>query len=229
VLGLLAGTAEAPAVGARANVSALAGVAACAATGAGAGFWWVDGADSSLFYTPSGCTSCDVSLAAGWPATAVPTFCQVKGGQLYVAVANASGAGTWAVFASATALPTGGDAALAWTALAAGAGGGTVRGFSFAPDALTLYVAVVGQGVLQLARAGAGAAFGPPLLNAGTAGAVDVLVSASGRRVYVLLAGALAAVDASAGAAWDAAGVVQLYALPADGSQFTGLALAPSA
>ena len=228
MLGLLSDTAQAPLACARTNVSALTAIAACAASGSGAGFWWVGGVDSRLFYTPSGCTSCDVQLPVGWPATAAPTFCQVKGGQLYVAVANASGAGTWAIYASSAALPTGSDSSLSWGALAWGAGGGTVRGFSFAPGSLVLYVAVEGRGVVQLARAGAGAAFASPLLNPGTAGAVDVLVNANGRKVFVLLGGSLAVVDASLGTSWDAAAVAVLHTLPADGSQFTGLALAPT-
>jgi len=211
-----------------ANASALAVVGSCSAGGAGAGHWWA-GSDGRLFYTPANCASCDVVVPAGWPGAAAPTLCQVKGGRLHVAVANASGPGAWAIYAPADVpLPTSG-AALAWTVVAAGSGGDAL-GFSFADEGLSLYVAVRGQGVTLLTRASAAAAFAAPALNANTAAVVDVVVSASGRKVYLMSPNALSFVDvAAAGAPWASAQVSVMTTLPADGSRFAGIALAPSA
>ena len=89
-------------------------------------------------------------------------------------------------------------------------------------------MAVVGQGVTMLTRTSTAAVFSMPQLNANTASAVDVLVNVVGRRVYVLTNRTLSFVDVAAGGAWSAAAMTLMDTLPDDGSQFTGLALAPS-
>ena len=232
MLGLITGAAGALSMAATtrgfANASAL-GIAAgpCSASGAGLGYWWA-GSDGRLFYTPASCADCDAVIPAGWPGAAAPMLCQVKGGQLHVAVANASGAGAWAIFTpAAAALPTS-SAALAWTAIAAGSGGDAL-GFSFADGGRSLYVAVKGQGVTLLTRASTAAAFSAPALNPTPAAGGDVLVRASERRVYLISPYTLSFVDVAAGVSWATAQVSVMASLPADGSRFAGIALAPSA
>jgi hypothetical protein len=156
----------------------------------------------------------------------------VLGGALHVAVANLTASSCGIFMASAPLLPVAGGAGVAWAQVASYSGGGDLRGMSASADALSIYLAVHGVGIVRGTRASSGSsAFGSFATSpASPANAVDVLVNANGWKVYTLTPGSLGYLDVSpagSGGSWAGAHLVALASAPSDGTVFSGLALSP--
>ena len=149
--------------------------------------------------------------------------CAVLSGALHVAVANLTASSCGVFMASAPLLPTAGGAGVAWAQVASFSGGGDLRGMSASSDALSLYLAVYGVGIVRGTRASSGtAAFGSFATNPAS--------PANAWKVYTLTPSALGYLDVSpagSGGSWAGAPLVALATAPSDGTVFSGLALAP--